>query len=94
MELLGWATMAVALIVAVLAAALLDLYLRLYRRVRTRFTLGLATFAAFFLAEGIFLAYASWVMIPALEGPVAPFLLGIAVLESGGLGVQFAIART
>ena len=89
---LSWATLVVATLVAALGASLFAMYVRLYRKVSTWFTFGLATFAALFLAEGVFLAYATWEMLPAVEGPISAYLFGIAVLEAGGLGVQLAVA--
>lgn len=88
---LAWATVGVALVVAGLGAALLVIYVQVHRQVPTGFTLGLAAFAAFFFAEGLFLAYACWEMLPLVEGSATPYFLGIAILEAGGLGAQLAV---
>jgi hypothetical protein len=88
-----WATIAVAGIVAIVAASLLATYLKSYRSVRATFTLGLAVFAGFFVAQAVYLVVSIWEMVPFLEGPVAPFLLGAGLLEAAGLSTLLYLTR-
>ncbi len=70
---------------AILAALLLALYGSMYRRSRSTFTVGLMVFAAAFLVQNLFVVYSLVAMMSYVEGPLAPYLAGIAILEAVGL---------
>ncbi len=77
--------LAIGSVNAILAALLLILYGGIYGRARTPFTLGLLTFAAAFLAQNLFVVYSLLAMMAYVEGPLAPYLVGIGALEAVGL---------
>jgi hypothetical protein len=79
------ATIAISGVDAALAGVLLAVYVRLYRRVRASMTAGLAAVAGCFLIQNLF-ALASFISTIALiPDTLAPLLLVIGVLETGGL---------
>ena len=80
------ATIAVALVNMILALVLVALYARVYARMKAPFTLGLILFAAAFLAQNALVAYAYLSMMPLIADSLAPYLLGIGILELAGLG--------
>ena len=81
-----------ALVSAGLSAALLAMYVRSYRRVRAAFTLGLIVFAGFFTALNALAAYASIIWMELVPPFLAPYLLGILLLE--GIGLSFLVWTT
>jgi hypothetical protein len=81
-----WASIAIAFVNMALALVLVVVYARVYTRARAPFTLGLIVFAMAFLAQNVLTAYAYGTMMPIIPADFAPLLLGIGILEAGGLG--------
>ncbi len=81
-------SLAVAAVNIGLAVGLLFLYGRIYVRSRAPFTLGLILFAFAFLAQNALVAYSFGTMLPIIPLALAPYLLGIGVLEAFGLGAM------
>jgi hypothetical protein len=79
------AVIVVATVNIVLTVALVATYVRVYARTRAPFTFGLVLFAAAFLGQNALVAYAYGSMMPLLPEVLAPYLLGIGVLEAVGL---------
>ncbi len=76
---------------AILAVVLLVVYAGVYRKTKAPFTLALLVFAGAFLAQNLLIVYAYGTMMPVVPESLTPYLLGIGVLEAGGLA---AIAWT
>ncbi len=81
-------TVAVALVDAAMAGVLLLVYMREYTKLRAPFTLGLVSFAGFFLAQNLLAAYGYLVLMVFLPDDVQPLMLAIMLLEALALGVM------
>lgn len=88
------ATIAISGVDSALAGVLLAVYIRLYRRVHAPVSAGLASFAAFFLAQNLFALTSFISTINLIPDTLAPLLLVIGLLEMGGLGFLLRSALT
>jgi hypothetical protein len=79
---------------AVLAGTLLVIYLGVYRRVRSSFSMGLVAFAAAFTAQNAVGALTYLFYMELVPDVLTPFLLVAFAVETAGLGVMVASART
>ncbi|MDG6921581.1 MAG: hypothetical protein JRN59_08640 [Nitrososphaerota archaeon] len=81
-----------ALLNVAFVVVLLALYVQSWTRMRSRISLSLATFAAFFLVQNVVIIifwYVLYGLVPTAEGVVAgaaPYLAAINLLESVALG--------
>ena len=88
------AAMGAAGLDSILAAGLLTVYAKSFMKVRAPFTIGLMTFAAFFLAQNLLALYAYITMMAFFPVMLAPYMLGIMLFEALGLGVMLYSAST
>lgn len=79
-------SIAVGALNSVLAAVLVGVYGNVYAKTRAPFTLALLVFAAAFLLHNALTVYSYVTMMPLVPPALNPYLLGIGVLEAGGLG--------
>lgn len=75
----------VGVVNSVLAAALLAVYGNVYAKTKAPFTLALLVFAAAFLLHNALVVYAFVTMMELMPPALNPYLLGIGLLEAGGL---------
>lgn len=79
-------SIAVGAVNALLAAVLAGVYGNVYAKTKAPFTLALLVFAAAFLLHNALIVYSYVTMMPLVPPAMNPYLLGIGVLEAGGLG--------
>jgi hypothetical protein len=70
----------------VLAGMLFVLYRKLYAQTRTGFGLALLVFAAAFVIQSGLTVYSYLASMPIIPDSFAPFLFGIGLCETTGLG--------
>jgi hypothetical protein len=75
----------VAIVNIGLSVVLILLYGRIYAKTKAPFTLGLLSFAVAFLLQNGLVAYSFGTMIALIPDALAPYLLGIGLLEAIGL---------
>ena len=71
---------------AILAVVLLVVYGRVYANTKAPFTFALMLFSAAFLAHNALVVYSFTAMMEVVPAAMNPYLLGIGMLEVGGLG--------
>jgi len=82
------ATAVMAAVDAGLSGALLALYARSFTQLRAPFTIGLVVFAALFLLQNLLALYAYATMMDYVPAALAPYMLGIMVVEGIALGAM------
>ena len=87
-EALMLGSIAVGIANAALAVVLVAMYGRTYGSTRAPFTIALLVFATAFLFHNLLVVYSYLTMMPIVPYEMMPYLFGIGVLESGGLGAM------
>ena len=78
----------VAVLNATLATALVAVYGGVYAKTKAPFTLALLVFGVAFLLQNLLALYSYATMMEVMPAAITPYLLGIGVLQAGGLGAM------
>lgn len=71
-----------------LAVGLFAVYRRLYAQTKSRFGLALLVFAGAFIAQSALTVYSDLSAMPLIPDSFVPFLFGIGLCETTGLGAM------
>lgn len=69
-----------------LTTILFAIYRRVYRQTKAPFGLALLLFAGAFLAQNVLIVYSYLATMPLIPDSLTPFLFGVGLCETTGLG--------
>jgi len=87
-DMMAMGGLVVAVLNAALASALVAVYGGVYGKTKAPFTLALLVFGVAFLLQNLLVLYSYATMMVEMPPVLTPYLLGIGVLEAGGLGAM------